>query len=99
MILLGNLLVALALVLHQVINAYNFVLIARAILSFVNPDPRNGIVQFINAVTDPVLDKVRRKVPPLGMFDISIIIVGFGLYFLDVFLVRTLAEYGEQLKL
>jgi YggT family protein len=98
MIALGNLLIALAGVLHWVINAYNWILIARVILSWVSPDPRNLIVQFIYSATEPLLEKVRRKVPPIGMLDMSVIVVFIVLFFVDSFLVRTLADYGLQMR-
>ena len=98
MIAFGNLLIALAGVLHWVINTYNFILIARCIISWVSADPRNPIVQFIYSATEPVLERVRKKVPPLGMLDMSVVVVFLLLYFLDVFLVRSLAQYGEQVQ-
>ena len=98
MIAFGNLLIALAGVLHWVINAYNIVLIARVILSWVSPDPRNPIVQFVYAATEPLLERVRRKVPPIGILDMSVIVVFLVLYFIDSFLVMTLADYGQQFR-
>jgi YggT family protein len=99
MIAFANLLIALAGVLHWVIEAYNWVLIARVVISWLSPDPRNQIVMFIYSATEPLLERVRRKVPPVGMFDVAIIVVFLALYFLDAFLVHTLADYGEQLRL
>ena len=99
MIALGNLLIALAQVLSSVIWLYIYVLFARAVLSWVSPDPRNPIVQFIYSATEPVLERIRRKVPPLGMLDTSVLIVFLALYFVNGFLVRTLADYGEHLRL
>lgn len=98
-ILLGNFLKAVGQLLGGIVNLLIFLLIARAVLSWVNPDPNNAIVRFINGSTDPLIDRVRRFVPPLGMFDVSVIIVIFALYFLDTFLVGSILAYGEKLLL
>jgi YggT family protein len=54
-------------ILHYLI----FLLIARALLSWFNPDPRNTFVQLIYFITEPVLTPFRRIIPPLGMLDLS----------------------------
>ena len=98
MIALGNLMQALAGVLHSVIFIFYWLLLAQVILSWVSPDPRNPIVSFIYQATEPVLRKVRQKVPPLGMMDVSPIVVFLFLYFIDSFLVNSLRDYGMQFK-
>ena len=98
MIVLGNLMQATAGVLHSVIFIFYWLLLAQVILSWVSPDPRNPIVSFIYQATDPVLRKVRSKVPPFGMMDISPIVVFLFLYFIDSFLVNSLSDYGLQFR-
>jgi YggT family protein len=53
--------------LYQVVNLvfqiYIFIVIARALVSWVNPDPYNPIVRFLYNVTDPVLDRMKRILP------------------------------------
>lgn len=97
MILLGNFLIALGQLLNAIITLFIFVLIARAVLSWVNPDPNNGIVQFIYGITDPLLRWFRRYIPPIGMFDLSLLIAIFVLYFLQTLIVNSLLAYGHQL--
>lgn len=99
MIALGNLLIALAQLLGSIIWLYIYVLMARVILSYVNPDPRNVIVQYIYGATEPVLDRIRRKVPPLGIVDTSPILVFLLLYFINSFLVQTLLDYGQTIRI
>ena len=55
------------------IDAYFWIILIRALLSWVNPDPRNPIVRFLVAVTEPVLKPLRKLVPPqkLGGIDLS----------------------------
>lgn len=54
-------------------NIYFFIVIARALVSWVNPDPYNTIVRFLHSATDPVLYRLRRLLPFLqaGSFDLS----------------------------
>jgi YggT family protein len=96
-ILLSNFLHGLAVALGIVLDAFVFLLIARAVISWVSPDPRNPIVQFIHGATEPLISRVRQKVPPLGMFDMSVIIVLIVLYFLKAFVVGSLEGYSRRL--
>jgi YggT family protein len=63
MFILGNLLAALASVIGLVLNLYMWIIIARAVISWVNPDPYNPIVRFLYSITDPVLLAIRRRLP------------------------------------
>jgi YggT family protein len=92
MFIISNLFIALANILHIALNLYMWIVIARAILSWVNPDPYNPIVRFLYNATEPVLYAVRKRVPMFfGGVDFSPMIVILILYFLDSFLVPTLA--------
>lgn len=95
MIAFGNLLLAIGSLLDGLITIFVILLIGRAILSWVNPDPNNFIVQLINGTTEPLLVKIREKVPPLGMFDLSFLLVFFGLIFLQQFVAQSLLDYGS----
>ena len=67
-----------------VVQLYSFILLARIILSWIpNLDRSNQIVQLLYQLTEPVLEPVRRTIPPLGMIDISPIIVFIGLRILQ----------------
>ena len=67
------LLLAVARILDLAFNIYIFIVIARALISWVNPDPYNPIVRFLHNATDPVLYRLRRLLPFLqaGAFDFS----------------------------
>lgn len=98
MSILGNLLQATATVLNIVLTLYMWIVIIRALLSWVNPDPYNPIVQFLHSVTDPVLYKIREKIPMSGMgIDFSPIIVLLAIVFLQEFLVKSLMEMAMTL--
>lgn len=90
---------ASAQVLGIVLNIYMWVIIIRALLSWVNPDPYNPIVQFLYKVTEPVLHKVRQWIPMRGMaIDFSPIIVILVIYFLQTFLIGSLIGLAQELK-
>jgi YggT family protein len=89
MFILGNLLNALATVVDLVLSLYMWIIIIRALISWVNPDPYNPIVMFLYRITEPVLYPIRRYFR-LGMIDVSPIIVIFIIIFLQNFLVPTL---------
>jgi YggT family protein len=91
MFVVSQFVVALARLLDLVLVAYMWIIIARAILSWVNPDPYNPIVRFLYRVTEPVLRPVRRRLPTTQMgLDLSPMIVLLGIYFLKEFLVPVL---------
>ncbi len=71
------LIVAIARILDLAFNIYIFIVIARALISWVNPDPYNPIVRFLHSATDPVLYRLRRLLPFLqaGAFDFSPIVL------------------------
>ena len=52
----------------------SLLIILRAFLSFVRLDPYHPIIRFINQMTDPILEPLRRVIPPLGMIDITPVI-------------------------
>ena len=69
------------------IQLYSFVLLARILISWIpNVDRDNPIVQFVYQMTEPVLEPIRRSMPPMGMVDISPIIVFIGLHILRILL-------------
>jgi YggT family protein len=69
-------------------RVYSYILIARILLSWVQPNPYNPVVRWIVRVTEPVLAPARRIIPPIGMVDISPIIVFFILDLLRRWLLR-----------
>ncbi len=97
MFILAYFLQALAGVLHVLFVAAMIVVIARAVLSWVSPDPYNPIVRIINQLSEPMLYPVRRRVPYLGGIDFSPMIVLLALMFLDNFLVPSLQTLALRL--
>lgn len=100
MFVLSNFLIALATILDIVLTILYWLILIRAIISWVNPDPNNPIVQFLYKTTEPILYPIR-KFLPLGFrlgIDISPIIAFFAILFLKSFLIRTLVDIGWRLK-
>ena len=98
MYIVGYFLMAVANVLNFVLLFFMWIVIARAILSWVNPDPYNPIVRFIHNVTEPVLYQVRKKIPiNFGGIDFSPIIVILVVYFLRDFVVNSLVRFSDTL--
>lgn len=99
MILLGNFLAALAKILHLVLMLYLWIVIIRAVLSWVNVPSLYPVILILYRLTEPVLRPFRRLVPPrkLGGVDISPVIVALVIVFVDSFLVGSLAVYAQRL--
>ena len=99
MLVFRNLLIAVATVLDYVLIFFMFITIARAVLSWVSPDPYNPIVRFIHNVTEPVLYQIRKRLPMMyGGIDFSPIIVILIIIFLRIFVVDSLEGLANSLK-
>jgi YggT family protein len=97
MFVAGNVLQGLARVLELVLTLYMWVIIARALVSWVNPDPWNPIVQFLDRVTEPVLAPIRRRLGwPMGI-DLSPLVAILVIYFLQYALVGTLYDMAMRM--
>lgn len=84
--MLDSLLVAFATLLINVIWLYKWVIIISAILSWVQPDPYNPIVQMLYRLTEPAYAFVRRYIPTVfGGMDMAPLILIFALQFLEIF--------------
>jgi len=98
MYVFGYLLAGIARVLDIALLLFMWIVIARAVLSWVNPDPYNPIVRFIRNVTEPVLYPIRTKLPVgFGGFDLSPIVVFLAVIFLRTFLVGSLMRLSTGL--
>lgn len=98
MFILANFIEAVAILLNYVLSAYIWIVIARAVISWVNADPYNPIVRFLVQITDPLLSRIRRHVPLMGGIDISPMILILAIIFLQKFLVQTLLGIALSLR-
>jgi YggT family protein len=91
MVVISTLLVAIANILHMVINLYIWIVIIAALITWVRPDPYNPIVQILYRLTEPVYALIRRYIPTnISGFDIAPLILILGLQFIDLFFVNLL---------
>ena len=100
MFVLGNVLMGLGVALLWFFRFYTYVLIARAVISWVNADPRNPIVQFLHSVTDPLVRVIRRLLPTnLRYFPIDIaFLMLFALaIFCEFAIAQTLIDIGVRM--
>jgi len=99
MFVIGNLVAAIAQILDMVLTAYLWIIIIRALISWVNPDPWNPIVQFLHRVTEPVLAPIRRRLPTWRTgIDLSPLVAILAIYFAQWFVVATLRDIARSLR-
>src|SRR5210317_1595042 len=93
MFVASNFLMAVASILDFLLTAYMWIIIGRAVISWVNADPYNPIVRFLVEATEPLLSRIRRFLPmSVGGIDFSPMILILGVMFLQSFLVPTLKQ-------
>ena len=99
MFAVSNFILALARLLELALWAYFWIIIARALISWVSPDPFNPIVRFLYRATEPVLRPIRRRLPTFAMgLDLSPMVVILAIYFLQSFLVESLRDLAVSLR-
>jgi YggT family protein len=98
MFVLSNFIFALAKIIDIALTIYMWIIIFRAVISWVNADPYNKVVIFLYKVTEPVLRPVRRILPMRNMgIDFSPIVVIIVIIFLQYFLVETIIQLAHNL--
>lgn len=99
MFVLENFIIALAKILDMGLTLYMWIIIFRAVISWVNPDPYNPIVMFLYRITEPVMAPVRRWLPLRNIgIDLSPMIVILAIVFLQNFLIRSLVQLGPYFR-
>ncbi len=94
MFVVGNTLLGLATVLDYALTIYTWVIIARALISWVNPDPWNQIVQFLTRATEPVLAPIRRRLGWGMGVDLSPLVVIVAIWFLQIAVVQSIKDFA-----
>ena len=99
MFVLGNLVQAIGWLVGEVIFLAIILVFARAILSWVDPDPNNGLVRFVRVTTEPLLSPFRKLLPPwrTGGIDLSPLLAFLALKLLEIFLVPTIYQFAGTL--
>jgi YggT family protein len=95
---MDNIIIGITKVLEIVLEIYMWVIIIRALISWVNPDPYNPIVQVLTRLTEPVLRPIRKLVPPYKVgLDFSPLIAILIIIFLQYALIRNLYRLAARL--
>ncbi len=98
MFVASNFIMALAGIIDFLLTAYMWVIIGRAVISWVNADPYNPIVRFLYEITEPVLGRIRRFLPvSMGGMDFSPVILIIIILFLQSFLVPTMQQMARAI--
>lgn len=98
MFVVGNVLLGLATVLDYALWFYMWIIIARALISWVNPDPWNPIVQFLDRVTEPVLMPIRRRLGWRMGVDLSPLVAIVAITFLQIAVVQSLKDLALRMN-
>jgi len=100
MFIFSNFLMAIAHILEIALTIFYWLILIRALISWVNPDPYNPVVRFLEKSTEWVLSPIRKMIPynlRMGI-DLSPLIAFFMIMFLKSFLVKTLADIALRMR-
>ena len=99
MFIVKNFIQALIPIISMILTAAYWLIIIRALLSWVNPNPSNPLVQFLYKVTEPMLAPFRRIVPTFSLgFDLSPVFAIIVILFLQRFLIPTLYDLASMIR-
>lgn len=100
MFVIGNFFQACAVIADKLCELYSWIVLIAVLLQWVSPDPSNPVVRFFRSVTEPVFGWVRRRLPftVVGMLDLSPMFVLLTLWFLRIFLVKSLMDLAFRLR-
>ncbi|HIJ95340.1 MAG TPA: YggT family protein [Desulfuromonadales bacterium] len=96
MVLVANILLALAKIVELasgLLTLYKYILLASVVISWVNADPYNPLVNFVYRVTEPLLSRIRRHMPDTGMLDLSPLVAFAAIYVLQIIVFDTIYQY------
>ena len=77
-------------IIHLVFNIITFIIIADAVVSFILP-PFNPVRSFLDKIVNPLLDPIRRILPPMAGFDFSPIVLLLAFQLVEYLLVRLIS--------
>ena len=98
MTVLANAMIGVAQILNSIIFLVQILILARVVISWVSADRQNPLVSFIVDSTEPMLAPIRRKMPSLGMLDLSPLVLLFGVILLQYTVVHSLQDYARHIK-
>ena len=99
MFVVNNFLLSIAQLADFLLTAYMWIIIGRAVISWVNADPHNPVVRFLYEATEPVLSRIRQFLPmSLGGIDFSPMILILVIMFLQSFLIQSLKQLAVGMR-
>ena len=93
----GLFVLALAETLSLLTNVFLFSIIIQAIISWINPGSYNPIIGLLHQITAPILNPVRRVIPPISGLDLSPMAAIIILYLITLLFIQPLIEFGQHL--
>jgi YggT family protein len=97
MFVMSNFIYAIASIINIALTVLYWLILIRALISWVSPDPFNPLVQFLHRVTEPILEPIRRFLPNLAI-DLSPLIAFVAIIFLKQFLVASLYGLAARIQ-
>ncbi len=98
MFVAGYFFIAIGKLLNTVLEIYKWIVIIRALITWVRPDPYNPIVRFLSNIVDPVTYRISRIIPTrIGMVDVSPFILFALILLAQWYLVPVFFEAGARL--
>ncbi|MBP9854423.1 MAG: YggT family protein [Candidatus Omnitrophica bacterium] len=97
MFIIGNFLIAVAAIIGIILQLVTLLIFIRAVISWFSPDPYNPLVRFLDQATEPILQPLRRFMPPMAV-DFSPFIALLLIIFINRFFVASLSDVGYRLK-
>lgn len=99
MFVFGNFVTGIAYILDMLLNIYFWIILIRAVLSWIQPNPYNPLVRTIHKLVDPVTYRISRIIPTrIGMIDFAPFILMIIIVFLQRFLIRSLFDLGSRMN-
>lgn len=97
MFIIGNFLIAVAAIIGIILQLVTLLIFVRAVSSWFSPDPYNPLVRFLYQSTEPILQPIRRYLPPMAM-DFSPVVALLLVIFINRFFVASLNDMGNRLR-
>ena len=94
---LGYPLMSLVTIIDSVLLIYTFIILAVAILSWVNPDPLNPIVRVLRNLTEPVVERLRPHVPLVGGLDLTPVVLIAVIFFVRSGVLPIIGQFARSM--
>jgi len=94
---IGVVVLAIAGLLHLLVNVYFFTILIQVVISWINPGSYNPAISLLYSINEPLLGRARRIIPPISGFDLSPIVVIILLQLVSMLLIQPITDLGQGL--